>query len=79
MMTAPEENEVLAALQSRPPEWLLYLHLSDDEFLRVFPNAGSSSARFVTLESWLDRNYAPFEKQPVSIGGYRLYHRIALP
>jgi hypothetical protein len=55
------------------------MHLTDEEFRRVFPNSGGSSARFTTLESWLDQFYAPVEQHPVNIAGYRLYHRIALP
>lgn len=79
MMTPHEEGGALAELSVHPPEWLLYMHLTDEEFRRVFPNSGGSSARFTTLESWLDQAYAPVEQHPVNIAGYRLYHRIALP
>ena len=78
MMTRADEAEALSALQAHPPEWLLYMSLSDQEFRRVFPNSGGASSRFVSLETWLKQNYAPFDQHPVSIGGYRLYRRSAL-
>lgn len=74
MMTKVEEMKTLAQLQSRPPEWLLYMPLSREEFLRVFPNANGDSARFETLENWLEKNYAPYEQPPLAINGYRLWH-----
>jgi hypothetical protein len=76
MMTQPEENEALSALKANPPEWLLYMRLSDQEFKRVFPNAGGASAHFTALESWLDQSYA--DQHAVNIAGYQLYRRAAL-
>jgi len=74
MMTRKEEAEALGELQAHPPEWLLHLPLAQEEFLRVFPNAGGASARFDNLEAWLEKNYTPVEQSPVNIGGYRLWH-----
>ncbi len=74
MMTGNEESEALAELESHPPEWLLNMPLSREEFLRVFPNAGGANARFEALETWLEKNYEPFDQPPVTIGGYRLWH-----
>ena len=73
-MTAADESKVLADLQAHPPEWLLNLPLSQEEFLRVFPNANGVSERFAALESWFEKNYAPVERTPVNIGGYQLWH-----
>jgi hypothetical protein len=42
MMTHADEAAVLAQLQADPPEWLLYLRLSREEFLRVFPHGGNA-------------------------------------
>jgi 4-amino-4-deoxy-L-arabinose transferase-like glycosyltransferase len=73
MMTREEEAEALAQLQSQPPQWLLYLPLDRDEFLRVFPHATTLSGHFETLETWLTQNYTPVEQPAVNLGGYRLW------
>ncbi|HML16465.1 MAG TPA: glycosyltransferase family 39 protein [Bryobacteraceae bacterium] len=79
MMTDEDERSVLAELQADPPEWLLYLKLSRQEFLRVFPHGDQMDWRFERLESWLDSHYAPVEQPAVNLGGYRLYRRKARP
>ena len=48
-------------LQARPPEWLLYMQLSREELLRVFPNGAGLDWRFAELESWMQQNYRPVE------------------
>jgi hypothetical protein len=78
MMTREEEAEALAQLQSQPPQWLLYLPLDRDEFLRVFPHATSLSGHFETLETWLTQNYKPVEQPAVNLGGYRLWQRVEM-
>lgn len=79
MMTRSQEIEALSELESRPPEWLMYMPLSREEVLRVFPNASDRDWRFAELESWIQQNYRPVESPPVSVGGYRLWRRIAAP
>jgi len=76
MMTPTEEHSALAELSAHPPEWLLYLQLTRDEFLRVFPNATGLSPRFETLEAWLQSNYRIEERSGVNIGGYRLWKHV---
>jgi hypothetical protein len=76
MMTGQEEAAVLAQLQSQPPEWLLYLPLDREEFLRVFPHATSLSGHFDALEAWLQKNYRQVAQPPVNVGGYRLWQRV---
>jgi 4-amino-4-deoxy-L-arabinose transferase-like glycosyltransferase len=78
MMTGQEEAEVLAQLQSQPPQWLLYLPLDREEFLRVFPHATNLSGHFSTLESWLTQHYRPVEQPAVNLGGYRLWRRVEI-
>ena len=73
MMTAADEARVLADLQQRPPERVMYLKLKREEFLRVFPNATRLSERFPRIEEWIERNYRAGE---VSVSGYRMWHRI---
>jgi hypothetical protein len=76
MMTHQDEMAVLGQLQADPPEWLLYLKLSREEFLRVFPHGENLNWRYETLEAWLDRNYAPSESPVVTLDGYQLWRRI---
>lgn len=76
MMTRAQESETLKELQSRPPDWVLYMQLSREELLRVFPNGSDRDWRFVELESWLQKSYRPIEGPPVSVGGYRLWQRV---
>ena len=75
LMTPQDEAGALHQLQSQPPQWLLYLPLGREEFLRVFPHATGLSGRFEALETWLTQNYRPVEQPAVNLGGYRLWHR----
>jgi 4-amino-4-deoxy-L-arabinose transferase-like glycosyltransferase len=75
MMTSTEEGEALSELSAHPPEWLLYLQLNRDEYLRVFPNATGLNPHFETIEAWFQANYEPVEPPGVNIAGYRLWKR----
>jgi len=78
--TRPEdESKALAELRARPPEWLLYMQLSREEFLRVFPNGTNLNYRLERVESWMQENYRPMEDPSVSVGGYRLWRHVTLP
>jgi 4-amino-4-deoxy-L-arabinose transferase-like glycosyltransferase len=77
MMTGREEAEALAELQAQPPTWLMYMPLTQEEFLRVFPNAGGLNWRFEKLEAWVEQNYQPLEQPAVNVRGYRLWRRTA--
>jgi 4-amino-4-deoxy-L-arabinose transferase-like glycosyltransferase len=79
MMTRSQETEALGELEARPPEWLLYMPLSREELLRVFPNGAGLDWHFPELESWMQRNYRPVDDPPVSVGGYRLWRRAPAP
>jgi hypothetical protein len=79
MMTDREESIALAELRSNPPEWLAYLKLPREEFLRVFPNASDLNWRFPALENWLDENYQPVENPRVTVFGYQLWRRAPHP
>jgi 4-amino-4-deoxy-L-arabinose transferase-like glycosyltransferase len=72
MMTRREASAALDELRARPPEWLLYMKLSEEEFVRVFPHGANLDRRFSNLEDWLDANYAPVDPD-VAVWGYRLY------
>jgi hypothetical protein len=79
MMTRTQEIEALEELRAQPPEWLLFLEPSPEEFLRVFPNGAGLDWHFAELESWMQGNYKPMETPAVTVGGYRLLHRLATP
>jgi len=78
MMTRTQELEALQELQAQPPEWLLFLEPSPEEFLRVFPNGTGVDWHFADLESWMQSNYKPMETPAVTVGGYRLLRRVAM-
>lgn len=56
-MTEPDADLVLAELKARPPDWVLYLDLSQAEFERVFPSAKNLAWHFPALENWIKCNY----------------------
>jgi len=76
MMTRSQETEALGELEARPPEWLLYMQLSREELLRVFPNGSGRALSFPELESWMQQNYRPVEGPSIHVGGYRLWRRL---
>jgi hypothetical protein len=75
MSTHADELAVLGDLQAHPPKWVLYLTLTREEFLRVFPHGGDLDWHFATLESWLQQNYRAAENPPVNFAGYQLWER----
>ncbi len=75
MMTSEDEAGVLAELQANPPQWLLYLEISDEEMQRVFPSAIGREIRFRRLEQWLMENYRIEPRSKVVLHGYQLYQR----
>lgn len=79
LMTAGQEAEALAQLEAHPPEWVLHLQLSREEFLRVFRNGTNLDWRFPKLEAWMEQNYQPVQHPQVNIGGYQLWRRFATP
>jgi 4-amino-4-deoxy-L-arabinose transferase-like glycosyltransferase len=70
-MTDPDEQSALADLRRSPPQWVLLLRLTPEDFLRVFPNADLSILHFQLLENWIDANYSPVDPA-LRVGGYRL-------
>jgi dolichyl-phosphate-mannose-protein mannosyltransferase len=74
MMTAEDERSVLESLNSTPPRWVLHLPLSQEEFLRVFPNATGLNHRFERTESWIEEYYEPLD-EPLVVSGYRVLRR----
>ena len=74
MMTGDDEARVLEDLVLRPPQWVMYLPLAREEFLRVFPSGRNAEYTFPRVEAWIHARYQP-EQPPVSIGGYQLLRR----
>jgi hypothetical protein len=79
MMTREQAMQALSQLESQPPEWLLYLQVSPEEFRRVFPNGAGLDPHFAELESWMQHNYIPVEGPSVTVGGYRLWRHAPAP
>ena len=75
MGTPREESAALADLEARPPEWLLYMKLTREEFLRVCPR-GSAAWRNERIEAWLDKNYRVVDQPGVTVSGYQLRRRV---
>jgi hypothetical protein len=71
LMTDQDEQSALADLRRSPPQWMLYLRMTPEAFLRVFPNADRSKLGFKTLEGWVEANYSSAGPLVVG-GGYRL-------
>jgi hypothetical protein len=76
MMTAQDEARVLEDLERRPPQWVMYLPLTREEFLRVFASGWDADHTFPRVESWIRDRYQPTEPA-VEIGGYTLLRRKA--
>lgn len=75
MMTATEERELVATIQSTPPQWVLYQAVTREEFLRVFPNATNLDNRFPLVDQFLAQNYENAAEPPIQFAGYRLLRR----
>ena len=72
MMTEKEASDALTELQTHPPDWILYLHLEPDSYLRVFPTADPQRVRYPGIERWIAAHYEPTD---VAVDGYRLMRR----
>jgi hypothetical protein len=73
MMTNEDSRIALAELQSRPPDWVLYMDLDRAEYERVFPAARGFNPHYPELESWIHANYRATGSPPV--GAYALLRR----
>ena len=71
MMGDADEQSVLADLRRSPPDWLLYLPLQREAYLKVFPSAAHMPVHFDAIERWLKCRYTPLTP-PVWVSGYEL-------
>jgi hypothetical protein len=74
MMTSVEESQALDQLSLHPPQWIFYLPLTREEFLRVFPGGSGLNQRFERIEAWIQANYQPVQPA-VTLSGYQLWSR----
>jgi hypothetical protein len=72
MATNRDALAALATLQARPPEWVLFLKISREEYLRVVPEGAGTEWRYEALEDWIEKNYAPLTDSSVVVSGYEL-------
>jgi hypothetical protein len=75
MMTKVEESDALADLSRTPPQWVFFLPLTREEFLRVFPGGVGLNQRFERIEDWIRTNYRP-ASPAVTLSGYQLWSRV---
>lgn len=78
VMKDEDERIALAALHQQPPEWVLHLDVSSEDFLRVFPSGDPSTIQFKSIEHWIHERYTPVNP-PVIVSGYQLYQANADP
>jgi hypothetical protein len=74
LMSDEDVRIALSELEARPPEWVLYMDLSQAEFERVFPSGKGFNSHFPQMESWIKANYRSAAR--LSLGGYELLHRL---
>jgi 4-amino-4-deoxy-L-arabinose transferase-like glycosyltransferase len=75
LMTDQDEQSALADLRRAPPQWVMLLRLSPEEFLRIFPNGDLSKLHFQALEDWIDANYLPVTPA-LRLGSYTLLRNV---
>lgn len=75
LMTDQDVRIALSELRARPPEWVLYMDLSQGEFERVFPSGKGFNSHHPELENWIKAHYR--STASVSLGGYVLMRRSA--
>jgi hypothetical protein len=57
MMTAEDEDRVLADLEKRPPDFVFWQELTDDRVRRIWPSSNPVRHRFTKLETWIKQHY----------------------
>lgn len=73
LMTHRDADVVLSELQTRPPQWVLYMALDRPEFERVFPSAHGLDPHYPQLERWIQTHYFATTLPPLR--GYFLLQR----
>jgi 4-amino-4-deoxy-L-arabinose transferase-like glycosyltransferase len=73
LMTDADVGLAFSALRAHPPEWVLYMDLTQAEFERVFPSAKGINSHHPELENWIKANYRSSDCP--SLGGYVLMQR----
>ncbi len=71
MMTSADEHLAAEELSEHPPQWILFLPLNREEFLRVWPAGTKLNYHFTELEQWIAENYGPVAES-FDVGGYQL-------
>jgi hypothetical protein len=78
MGTKQDEITALAELQAHTPEWMLYLQLTREEFLRVCPRGVGLDWRNELIEDWIAKNFRPVPSD-ATLKGYRLLRHVTQP
>ncbi len=59
MSSPSDEAGVLAALRLNPPQWVIYLDIQPEEYLRVWPSSDPSRLRMESIERFIAERYSP--------------------
>ncbi|WP_031500459.1 ArnT family glycosyltransferase [Bryobacter aggregatus] len=59
MMTAQDEQQVLADLHRKPPQFIFWFYFSDSEILKIWPNTNPARLHFKNIEEFILHRYEP--------------------
>ena len=62
MSTASDEANVLTALQRNPPQWIIYMTVQPNAYLRIWPASVRSRLQMVSIEHFIARDYADVDR-----------------
>jgi 4-amino-4-deoxy-L-arabinose transferase-like glycosyltransferase len=71
MSSARDEANVLADLSRDPPQWVIYLNVKPEDYLRVWPSSDRSRLRMESIERFIAEGYSP----ATQAGQYSLLRR----
>jgi len=72
MMSADDEASALTSLQAAPPGHILYINVTPEAYLRLFPSSDPARLRMGRMETWLATNYEPVAAFSAAHPGYQL-------
>jgi 4-amino-4-deoxy-L-arabinose transferase-like glycosyltransferase len=75
MMTEQDAQSALQDLARNPPQWVLHLDLTPEDFLRVFPSGDPSIFEFKSIEQWIHSGYSELPPPGIAVDGYKLLKR----
>jgi len=71
MSSIQDEANVLADLHRRPPQWVIYLNIQPEDYLRIWPSSDPTRLRMESIEHFIAGGYEPVTQA----GPYSLLRR----